>query len=105
MERYDAHKDFKDANELHTKCLVYATAYTETMLTRAQVEDPEIFAMKGMNKSEMQQNMVHNMCLPYTKLQSKMFRETTAKINEKHYLDDDIRKLYNGGDKFHPYVW
>ena len=101
---YMADKDFKDADDLHTKCLVYASAYTETMLTRAQVEDPEIFAVKGMNKSEMQQNMIHNMCLPYKKLHAKMFREATARINEKNYLEDDIRRLYNGGDKFHPYV-
>ena len=44
------------------------------------------------------------MCLPYAKLHSKLFRETTAKITEKNYLNDDIRRLYNDGDKFHPYL-
>ena len=82
---------------------MYATAYTETMLTRAKAEEPEIFAIKGMSKQEMQVNMVNNMCLPYKKLQNRAFRDTTAKINEKAYLNDDIRRLSNGGDKFHPY--
>ena len=100
---YDSYGDFKDASTLHQACVVYATAYTETMLTRAKAEDPEIFAMRGMSKGEMQAHLTHNMCLPYAKVHSKVFRETTAKINEKNYLNDEIRRLYNGGDKFHPY--
>ena len=49
--------------------------------------------------------MVNNMCLPYSKLQAKVFRETTAKISEKNYVNDDIRRLYSGnGGKFHPYL-
>tara|TARA_B110000503_G_C6881850_1_gene303054 strand:+ start:251 stop:445 length:195 start_codon:yes stop_codon:yes gene_type:complete len=63
-----------------------AYAYTETMLTRAKVEDPEIFAVKGMSKSEMQAHLVHNMCLPYTKVNASLFRNTTADIKEKRYL-------------------
>ena len=43
------------------------------------------------------------MCLPYKKLQVRAFRDTTAKITEKNYLNDEIRRAYNGGDKFHPY--
>ena len=56
-----------------------------------------------MNKEEMKANMIHNMCLPYKKLHARVFRDTTAAINEKNYLDDEIRRLSNGGDKFHPY--
>ena len=63
---------------VHDRCLTFATAYTETMLQRALVEDPELFAVKGMNKAEMQVYMVHNMCLPYAKLHAKVFRNTTA---------------------------
>ena len=74
------------------------------MLTRAKVEDPEVFAMKGISKSEMQSHLVHNMCLPYKKYQTRVYRETNAKFTEQHYLKDEIRRLYNGGDKFHPYI-
>ena len=79
-------------------------AYTETMLTRARAEEPEIFALKGMSKPEMQVHLIHNMCLPYAKFSAHMFRDRTAKINEENYLKDEIRRLANSGDKFHPYV-
>ena len=55
----------------------YAYAYTETMLTRAKLEDPEIFAVRGMSKQEMQANLVHNMCLPYSKYHARIYRDTT----------------------------
>ena len=47
------------------------------MLTRAKLEDPEIFAVRGMSKQEMQANLVHNMCLPYSKYHARIFRDTT----------------------------
>ena len=74
------------------------------MLVRAKVEDPGFFAKKGISKEELQSHMINNMCLPYGKLQAQVFRETTAKITEKNYLNDDIRRLYGGGGKFHPYL-
>ena len=52
-EDYDKYDEFKASSDVARKCMMMATAYTETMLTRAKVEDPEIFAMKGMSKSEM----------------------------------------------------
>ena len=79
--KYTSYPDFIEANAVHRACIVYATAYTETMLTRAKAEDPEIFAMRGMSKEEMQSHLINNMCLQYSKLQAKVFRETTAKID------------------------
>ena len=103
QDLYKQYPDYIESSTLHTACITYATAYTETMLTRAVVDDPEIFAMRGMSKQEMQAHLVNNMCLQYSKLNARVFRDTTAKIDDKNYLNDDIRKLYNGGDKFHPY--
>ena len=74
------------------------------MLNRAAVEDPEVFAVKGVSRQEMHQHLVHNMCLPYKTLHARAFRDQTVKITEKSYLQDEIRRLYNGGDKFHPYM-
>ena len=51
--RYDSHAEYKDATTLHQACVIYATAYTETMLLRAKAANPEIFALKGMSKEEM----------------------------------------------------
>ena len=103
-ERYQKDPNYSTAHELYKKCNIYALAYTEVMLHRAKAEDPEIFAKKGMSKSEMQAHMVSNMCLPYQKIQTKMFRERTASIYDEMYLKDNIRRLSNGGDKFHPYM-
>ena len=64
-ENYKKDVNFATVHDLHRKCNLYALAYTEVMLLRAKTEDPEIFAKKGMSKSEMQAHMVHNMCLPY----------------------------------------
>ena len=102
-ERYEKYGNWTEQNKLYKNCLIYATAYTETMLTRAKAEDPEVFATKGMSKQEMQVHMVNNICLPYKKLQNRAFRDTTAKITESNYLKDEVRRLSNGGDKFHPY--
>ena len=49
----ESYPNYNMSAGLNDSCLKYASAYTETMLTRAQVEDPEIFAKKGMNKHEM----------------------------------------------------
>ena len=63
--KYNEDPVFKGSKDAFSMCIVYATAYTETMLTRAKLEDPEVFAMKGLSKGEMQKHLVHNMCLPY----------------------------------------
>ena len=62
-DEYRKHPNYVESTALHKSCITYATAYSETMLTRAQVEDPEIFAMRGMSKQEMQAHLVNNMCI------------------------------------------
>ena len=94
---------YKEMNKAHKDCIVWAAAYTETMLTRVKAEDPEYFAVKGMNKSEMQAHMIHNYCITYSKFHSLAFRHRDAKMTERNYNKDEIRRLINGGDKFHPY--
>ena len=101
---YRSYPDFSDADLKLEKCLEYANAYSMTVLNRAQIEDPEIFAVKGMNKEELCAYMARNMCLNEAQMRARLFRETTARINEKNYLSDEIRRQYNGGHKFHPYL-
>ena len=86
------------------KIVRYADAFTKVMLDRAQVDDQEIFAVKGISREELHAQMVKNMCLGQVHHKARMFRETTARINEDHYLKDEIRKQSNGGHKFHPYL-
>ena len=42
-DTYDSHFDFKAAKEAYNMCLLYATAYNETLLKRMEVEKPEFY--------------------------------------------------------------
>ena len=104
LELYEKSEDFKAAKELHNMCMLYATAYNETMLKRMENEKPEFFEENNINKRLMVAHLTNNMCLPYTKYKSTVFRRTTADLKEKEQLADQIRRLVNGGDRFHPYI-
>ena len=83
---------------------MYATAYTHTMLKRLEKEKPEFYEENNVHKDVLAADLINNMCLPYSKLKSSMYRQRTAELKEKEHLNDHIRRLYNGGDKFHPYL-
>ena len=53
QEDYMKDPMYKQMNQAHKDCIMWAASYTETMLTRVKAEDPEYFAVKGMNKAEM----------------------------------------------------
>lgn len=89
---------------VYNQCLLYGNAYSATIMERIEKERPEFFEEVGMSKYALASHLANNICLPYTKLKSKIFRETTAAIKEKQHLQDQIRRLYNDGDKFHPYL-
>ena len=57
-----------------------------------------------MTMDDLIMNLSMKMCGKQEQVQRRLFRNATADITEKAYLTDDIRKLYNGGDRFHPYV-
>ena len=59
-------------------CTLYATAYNEQMMKRLEDEKPEFFEEAGMSKRELVAHLTNNMCLPYSKLKSKVYRETVA---------------------------
>ena len=103
-ELYDANEDFKQAKQMHNMCMIYATAYNETMLKRLDKEKPEFYEDNNISKAELIAHLTNNMCLTYSKYKSKVFRDTTAQLKEKEHLNDQIRRLSNGGDRFHPYI-
>ncbi len=84
-------------------CMMYATAYNETMLKRMEKEKAEFFEENSINKRELVAHLTNNMCLPYTKYKNTVFRDTLAQIKSKEHLTEQIRRLANGGDRFHPY--
>ena len=103
VETLDKHPDFKQARQLHNLCITYATSYSMIMLKRLKKEKPDFFAENDLDEKELTVSLTHNMCLPYTKYKSRVFRDATSKIIDKNHLTEDIRRLYNGGDRFHPY--
>lgn len=84
-------------------CMMYAAAYNATMLKRMEKEKPEFFEENNINKTEFVAHLSNNMCLPYTKYKSSVFRDTITKIKQDEHLHEQIRRLSNGGDRFHPY--
>ncbi len=104
VEAYDKNEEWSQAKQIHNMCSIYAAAYNSTMLNRLQKEKPEFFEENNINKAEMIVHLTNNMCLPYSKYKSRVFRETTAKLKETEHLRDQIRRLSNGGDRFHPYL-
>jgi hypothetical protein len=88
---------------MHTLCMLYASAYYETMVVRLEKEKPEFFEENNIDKHEMMTHLVNNMCLKESKLKSKAYREAVVSIKEREHLSEQIRRLSNGGDRFHPY--
>ena len=38
------------------------------------------------------------------KYRAAVVKQTSAQIYEDGYMNDKVRRLVNGGDKFHPYL-
>lgn len=74
------------------------------MVKRLEEAQPDFFEANNQDKEEFIAHLTHNMCLPYTKAYSQVYRKRTAELKEEAHLKDTIRRLYNGGDKFHPYL-
>ncbi len=102
LELYDSVPAFKDAKQLLNQCLIYAAAYNDTMLMRLEKERPDFYEENNINKKELAAHLNNNMCLAYSKYKSKVFRDTTAQLKEKEHVTEQMRRLNNGGDRFHP---
>ena len=103
-EAYKKYSDYKDADAMRTACMLYAGSYSAIMLHRVEEEQPDFFENQSMTKDEFAAHLQNNICLNISKYRSAVFKNTTAKIQEEGYLNDKIRRLANGGDKFHPYL-
>ena len=104
VESYEKDQAFTNAKELHKSCILYATAYADTMLHRVANEEPTYFEDKGISRPELMSHLINNICYPVTKHYSRQFRETSATMREDKHTQDMIRRMANGGDKFHPYL-
>ena len=92
------------AETVYNNCMIYARSYTETMLHRVLEEEPDFFEEKPISKQEFMAHLQNNLCIGASKYRSFTMKDTSAKVTEQYYLNDKIRRLTNGGDKFHPYL-
>ena len=96
--------EYKAAAQTYQTCMMYAHSYANTMVLRVLEEQPDFFEDKNITKTEFVAHVENNLCLGQSKYRAKVMKDTTAKIQEDGYLTDKIRRLANGGDKFHPYL-
>ena len=101
MKRYPK---YKDAAELYKVCMLYAQSYSITMVQRVLDEEPTYFEDKEINKDEFQAHLQNNICLGISKYRSSVFKDTTAQFYDDSFTTDKVRRLVNGGDRFHPYL-
>lgn len=89
---------------MFTLCQIYAAAYNETMLLRISKEKPEFFEENNIDRKELSIHLTNNMCMNETKMLSVSFRNAMVSIKEKQHLHEEMRRLSNQGDRFHPYL-
>ena len=95
---------YKAAEAAYNNCMLYAGSYSAIMMKRVLDEEPDILEERGMSKPEFEAHLQNNLCLGLSKYRAAVLKDTQAKIQEDGYLNDKIRRLTNGGDRFHPYL-
>ena len=103
-EKFNRYQEYKDANAAYRNCQLYATSYAAVMMQRTITEEPDFLEERGTTKEEFLAHIQNNLCLGLTKYRSSVFKQTAANIQEDGYVNDKVRRLVNGGDKFHPYI-
>ena len=84
--------------------MMYAQSYALQMITRVLEEEPDFFEEKPITQDEFHSHLTNNLCLGVSKYRSSVFKDTTAKFYDDSFTTDKVRRLVNGGDKFHPYL-
>ena len=74
------------------------------MMYRVLEEEPDFLETREITKQEFLAHLQNNLCLGASKYRSSVMKDTSAKVFENYYVNDKIRRLTNGGDKFHPYL-
>ena len=74
------------------------------MLHRVLQEEPDFFEGKEIGREEFLAHLQNNLCVGAYKYYAATMKDTSAKVSEQYIVNDKIRRLVNGGDKFHPYL-
>ena len=102
-EKMTSYPSYKNATDVYNNCMLYARSYAAAMVQRVVEEEPDFFEEKGTTREEFTAHLENNMCLGASKYRAAVVKDTQAKILDDHYTTDQVRRLVNGGQKFHPY--
>ena len=75
---YNKNKSFLAAEEDFKRCMLYAQAYTATMMNRLNNEEPDYFEDKPVSKDEFAVHLMSNLCLEQRKQKNAAFADATA---------------------------
>ena len=103
-EQYAKHQPTNKHNKAMGECLKMAHNYFTTMRKRVEEEQPDYFEEKGTDLGKFETKFITEVCYEQIATWDQAYRNRDVEIESKGYLNDTIRKLVNGGDKFHPYL-
>lgn len=63
VQEFKKYPEFQSVEHSTRTCLMYAAAYTSTMLERIKNEQPDFFDDKDYTEQEITAKINHNMCL------------------------------------------
>ena len=97
---YETHKYFLQME----RCVKQASNYFNVMRRRIDEEQPEYFEEKGVPVGRFHNDFIKEVCYEEMVKGQHAGRSRQADLLAKHHLNDTMRRLVNGGDKFHPYM-
>jgi hypothetical protein len=103
METFKPYKDYQIKEQTMKACMVYARAYVETAMNRLADADPDFLRNNDISQRELELQLTNNICQEAQIIRNAAFVKTQADIVERKYVKEDIRRLINGGQRFHPY--
>ena len=74
------------------------------MKRRLEEEQPDYFEERGVDEPVFRRNFVREVCYENEKVYAVLAKKRIYDALAKQKLTEQIRKLNNGGDKFHPYL-
>ncbi len=85
-------------------CHEHARLYSLQTYVRLSEENSDFLGETGLTPKEWVNQSTFNLCLPLQKRFAAVYRQTEARRRDDVDVKDTIRRLYNGGDHYHPYV-
>ena len=103
-EQYEGDEKTHKFTQAMNLCVNQAHRYFAIMHKRVTEEQPDYFEEKGVNPNQFHQDFIREVCFEEMAKGQAASRSRQAEIAANGYLNDQIRRLVNGGDKFHPYM-